>query len=73
MTLLASDTYSAKPLKLVASSKYFLPYFSDAYLLRAGKSKKNADIFIKNVHMSKYETHQIMKITPYGRYFSREY
>lgn len=73
MTLLASDTYSAMPLKLVASSKYFLPYYSDAYLSKAGKSKKNADIFINVYNMSKYETHQIMKITPYGRYFSREY
>ena len=39
-----------------------------------GSTKKPSDIFIKDAHkISKYKTHQIMKITPYERYTSREY
>lgn len=73
-TPLAPDTDAAVPLQRAASGKCLFPYPSDAYLPRARWFEKNADIFIKNVHkMSKYETHQIMKITPYGRYVSREH
>lgn len=60
-------------LKLITLGKYFLITQMPNYQ-QQGSTKKTSDIFIKDAHkISKYKTHQIMKITPYERYTSREY